>query len=243
MQTTTQLRQYLQRNWFKIGVIIILAFVVFKKDLSFRIHLNNPSPTEKGQQPPQPVQHSVTESSEKFTDNTSKATGSNGLNDTERFDFSTGTSSRKPGLAIDKLKRLDKQKVQKYITRFTHVAENEQEKFGVPASIILANALLQSLAGTNDWASNVYNNQFGLTCTSDWQGSRKEFDGRCMRQYENAWMSFRDHSFFLTTGPNAHLKQLGKADYKSWAQAIEKMNLYQEPKLADQLIQVIETIL
>lgn len=241
MNIATQLKGFLNGKWFKVGVILILAFIVFKKDLSFKIHLNNPAPAKQLNVPAQPVEEKgKTSTTERFSDNRKHTTTSNHQNETERFDFTPTAMSRPPTSANQKLGALDAGTIQRYIDRFDKVATNERDKFGIPPSIIIANALIHSLAGTLEASLAGNNNHFGLPCTSDWQGPNGTHNGKCYRHYENAWMSFRDHSFYLTTGANTGLKSLGPTNYKAWADAIEKAGYSTEPALAQQLIQVIE---
>jgi len=237
-----QIKQYLQRNWFKLGIVLILVLVALKKDLSFRVHLNNPAPKEQRQTPPKPVQDTDPEpKAERFSENTKHQSAAAAPNQTERFDFTPGSSSssKKPEAATDRLAEVETERIQKYIERFDRVAISEQEKFGIPAAITLANALLHSRAGTADWAEKGINNHFALPCTPDWNGPKAKYENQCMRQYENAWTSFRDHSLYLTTGPFAHLTQLPANDAKGWAEAMEKAGFSSEPDLADQLMEVI----
>ena len=241
MNITTQLKGFLQGKWFKVGVILILVFVVFKKDLSFKLHLNNPTPAKQLNVPTHPAEEKgKTPTTERFSDNLKHTSASNHQNETERFDFTPTAMSRTPVSATQKLGALDPDKIQRYIDRFDQVAINERDKFGIPSSIIIANALLQSMAGTLEASSAGNNNHFSLPCTADWQGPNGTYSGNCYRHYENAWMSFRDHSLYLTTGPNTGLKSLGSTNYKAWADAIENTNYSTEPALAKQLVQIIE---
>ena len=98
-----------------------------------------------------------------------------------------------------------------------------------------------SRAGTADMAGPGANNHFAIPCTPDWQGPQQTYSGQCYRQYENAWTSFRDHSFYITTGPFAHLRQLSDSDYKGWAAALEKAGFSKEKNLGRQLVKVVET--
>jgi len=234
---------YLKKNWFKISLGILLLFLVLKKDFSFQINLNSPIEQEI------PVQEEE-QYFPKAEKRTKRETFTDKLGDKElslehppveeSFDLSPfarlGTSDN---TLENQLKRVDIELVKAYIKRFAHVAENEQIKFKIPASITLANALLQSQAGQHPIAQK-NNNNFGLLCTKDWIGSTVEWQGNCLRDYENAWTSFRDHSLFLTTGPNASLPQLGEENYKGWAKALEKMDFAGQKNIANQVIQTIE---
>ncbi|MEZ4988463.1 MAG: glucosaminidase domain-containing protein [Saprospiraceae bacterium] len=126
------------------------------------------------------------------------------------FDWLSGWGKDKANHhLLKRLRQVSEPDIEAFVQRFQHVAQSEQEKFGIPASIILAHALLQSNAGTLPVASVGYN-YFALPCTSDWEDQTQDgSSSECLRKYNNAWLSFRDHSLFLTTGSHlfTRLKQ------------------------------------
>ena len=238
-----QIIYYLKKNWFKISLGILLLFLVLKKDFSFQINLSAPIEQEIPVQEERPYLPEIEkpDKRETFTDKLTEETQSLEHPPIEEsFEISPfahlGASEH---TLENQLKRVDIELVKAFIKRFAHVAENEQIKFKIPASITLANALLQSQAGQHPVAKN-NNNNFGLMCTEDWIGPTVEWEGKCFRDYENAWTSFRDHSLFLTTGPHASLQQIGEENYKGWAKALEKINFAGQKKIANQIIHTIE---
>ena len=109
----------------------------------------------------------------------------------------------------------------------------------MPASIILAQGLLQSLAGQHP-AVEKGHNYFLLPCTDDWEGQTQDGErGTCLRRYDNAWMSFRDNSLYLTSGENGHLRRLKGADHREWAEALQHTKGNDNDQLAKQLLNVI----
>lgn len=228
-----QIKAYLQRNWFKLGIAALLVFVALKKDLSFKLNLNTPVQME---QSPKELPQEKAVKSERYTDN---LTGMPTADRTERFDLTSAARSSKKATALDRLQRTSKERVQHFIDRFDKVAQGEERKFGIPAKVILANALLHSQAGTAPWAEKDRNNHFLLPCTADWKGAEKSYDGRCLRQYRNAWTSFRDHSFYVTTGSYSDLKTLSADDIRGWAVALQDKGFSEEPELARQILEVI----
>ncbi len=119
-----------------------------------------------------------------------------------------------------------------FIERFGQVATMEQKKFGIPASIILANGLWHSEAGTSALVTKG-NNYFALPCDDDqatsdaiWHG------GKRFRHYDNAWLSFRDHSLYL-----AHLA--AGRNITDWAAFLEK-EVYHQPGLGEKLHELIQ---
>ena len=87
-----------------------------------------------------------------------------------------------------------------YIETWKSTAVSNQADYGIPASIIMAQALLESAAGKSELAVNA-RNHFGIKCTSDWFGGVYYYDddskGECFRQYRDAAESFKDHALFL----------------------------------------------
>ncbi|MCB0630044.1 MAG: glucosaminidase domain-containing protein [Saprospiraceae bacterium] len=238
---TSYLLHYIKVHWFRISLVAFLLFLIFKKDFSFTINLNAPAPTETTLPPAkQPVQQEPPPKRETFTEQASQQsmTPAPEKGVLDRFDFSSiiGGSDRQ---LLERLNKLDSKVVEAYIKRFGRVARNEQKKFGIPASVILANALLHSQAGESILTAQA-NNHFGLLCTPDWRGDKWDGDGECLRAYENAWTSFRDHSFYITTGTFSDLRKLDPKDYKGWAKGLEKNKFSTADNFAEQLIEVIE---
>ena len=235
--------KFVRANWFKIGFALILLYAAFRKDFSFQINLNTPVKMEEEEHsPPFPAQPArERKKQERLTDAGPelKQTHSSNLATTDQFTFSTPSRENTERTAEKKLNEVDISIINAFVQRFKKVAKAEQQKFGIPASIILANGLLNSLAGQSDMATSG-NNFFNLSCTPDWQGDKGEHLGTCYRYYENAWTSFRDHSLFLTTGKLSHLKDIGSKNYKTWAAALEQAQVNEEKQWAKQLISVIE---
>lgn len=133
---------------------------------------------------------------------------------------------------------------QEYIGAYYKTAIRLQKKHKIPASIILAQALLESGAGQS-YLALAGNNHFGLKCT-DWKGLciHKNDDGvhSCFRKYLHVNESFEDHSRFLANRP--HYKPLFKlkiTDYKGWAQGLKRYGYASDPNYATKLIKVIES--
>ena len=113
------------------------------------------------------------------------------------------------------------------------------QRFGIPASIVLANGLLHTLAGTSVSAQTA-NNYFALPCGNDWTGERKTIGGACARTYDTAWLSFRDHSLYITTGRFQPMTQFSRTDYAKWAAGLQELGFNGTTDLATQLVRTIE---
>lgn len=130
--------------------------------------------------------------------------------------------------------------VNAFLERFGDVARNEHFRYGVPASVILAAALLHSGAGTSD-AATIGNNFFKLPCSSDWIGPQQQIGNLCLRKYDTAWLSFRDNTFFLTTGRFTDLKErFDPNDYRSWCMEIQERGYPGGEQVGNALIDLIE---
>ncbi|MNF89355.1 Exo-glucosaminidase LytG precursor [compost metagenome] len=118
------------------------------------------------------------------------------------------------------------------------------QKYGIPASIILAQGILESGAGKGDLAVEA-NNHFGIKCHKDWLGQSVRHDDdsaqECFRKYTEAADSYRDHALFLV-GKNryASLFTYEKDDYKAWAKGLRACGYATDPNYPDKLISYIE---
>ena len=115
---------------------------------------------------------------------------------------------------------------QKYISKYSDLAIQHQKKYRIPASITLAQGLLESGAGQSDLARRS-NNHFGIKCHSDWRGGRVYHDddlrGECFRKYKRVEDSYDDHSRFLAERSRyERLFKLNIKDYKGWAKGLQK---------------------
>lgn len=131
-----------------------------------------------------------------------------------------------------------------YISKYSDLAVRHMQKYGIPASITLAQGLLESDAGRSSLATKC-NNHFGIKCHNDWHGKKMLYDddrrNECFRCYNNATDSFEDHSLFLVNGSRyRNLFSLGSKDYKGWARGLKAAGYATNPNYADKLIDLIE---
>src|SRR5438270_3986924 len=116
--------------------------------------------------------------------------------------------------------------VRKYIDSYKDIAIAEMQRTGVPASITLAQGILETEAGTSDLV-RASNNHFGIKCKGDWTGETVFHDddakGECFRKYNDPADSYKDHSDFLRTRPNyTSLFQLDPTYYEAWARCLKR---------------------
>lgn len=147
-----------------------------------------------------------------------------------------------PAIVAEKKRILDN-----YIKRFAPIAVQEMKEYGIPASITLAQGLLESNAGESRLAKDA-NNHFGIKCFS-----RSCEKGHCknytddthkdfFRIHTNVWESYRAHSLFLQRDRYKHLLKLKKTDYEAWAHGLKKAGYATDKRYAYKLIKIIETL-
>lgn len=199
--------------WFRLALVLLFVYAFFQKDLQFNINLGAPNIL-----------------SEETTTSASKLMVGG-------FPQAVKHTTTKTKSAIA---HLNDQSVETYINRFKRVAIVEMDKFNIPASIKMGQALLASHAGTNSLASQ-YNNHFAITCNDGTNCESFQIGNQSamVKSYQSAWESWRNHSQLLSTSKYAPLKEY-KKNYKKWAIGLETAGFSQANNYSQQLIQVIE---
>lgn len=131
-----------------------------------------------------------------------------------------------------------------YVAKYKDIAIKKQKKYGIPASITLAQGILESGNGNSKLARKA-NNHFGIKCHKGWSGKTYHMDddakNECFRKYKKAEDSYRDHSEFLTQrGRYSFLFDYETTDYKKWAHGLKKAGYATNPKYPQLLIKIIE---
>lgn len=133
---------------------------------------------------------------------------------------------------------------QNYVEQYSKWAVAEMKRTGIPASITLAQGILESGSGKSTLAVEA-NNHFGIKCHTGWEGKKTYMDddakGECFRHYDSAYESYIDHSNFLRGRDRyASLFQLETTDYKGWAHGLKKAGYATDPNYPNKLIKYIE---
>ncbi len=138
-----------------------------------------------------------------------------------------------------------------YVERYSAIAISEMQDHGIPASIKLGQALLESNYGTSVLAQRSQNH-FGLKCKDYWEGKKyyhedDDFDTNgkliksCFRSYDQVEDSYRDHSDFLLHSPTYKtLFEIDKTDYRAWAKGLKACGYATDPTYPEKLIRIIE---
>lgn len=143
-----------------------------------------------------------------------------------------------------KFVRFEISSISEYIDTFSEIAQFEMKAYGIPASITLAQGLLESGFGRGELAKKT-NNHFGIKCHTGWQGDYDFHDdderGECFRKYNHPMYSYRDHSIFLANRSRyAFLFNLPPNDYKRWAKGLKQAGYATDKRYPQKLIQLIE---
>lgn len=131
-----------------------------------------------------------------------------------------------------------------YIEKYRGIAIEDMREYGIPASIILGQGILESGAGTGPLSAQA-NNHFGIKCHKEWNGPSVRYnddvENECFRKYNDPKESYKDHSLFLITRAHySSLFQLDKTDYKGWARGLKNAGYATDPAYPTKLIGIIE---
>jgi len=235
------IKRFFEQNWQKIILLVIIILVFSYKDLTIHFDLSSPFGTNETAPKieetfPNTNQNKVQQG---FTENVQESSRQ------ETFSFFPSlfgkdkTDKKVPQTLETTFGAIKKSKKENYIKHYAHIATQEMQQFGIPASITLAQALLHGQAGTDKLATK-HHNHFSITCGSSWKGDLIELQGICYRHYSSAWKSFRDHSELITSGRFRDLKQYSSTDYKKWAIGLQEKGYSIDPNYATLLIQIIQ---
>lgn len=195
---TAMVWKFIKTNWFYLALSLMIVGALMRKSL-------RPATVAPGQ----------VMTTEKFTATT--ATQEEGIS----LFGGLGDGAR----PLQRFPEIDAAVAENFLRRFGKVTPGEQQKFGIPASVLLAAAYVNSFAGERDMAKGA-NNYYAMPCSGDWQGRTASYGGRCYRQYERAWDSFRDFSQ-LVRGQSwfAEAHKNAGGDWKSWVKALDGKGL------------------
>lgn len=131
-----------------------------------------------------------------------------------------------------------------YIEEYAHIAVAQMQEHRIPASITLAQGILESNSGNSRLTQNS-NNHFGIKCHKGWTGLRTYYDddekGECFRVYQDPAKSYNDHALFLTKRNRYEgLFKLNERDYKAWAKGLQKAGYATDKKYPQKLIRIID---
>lgn len=147
-------------------------------------------------------------------------------------------------IAIDSASAQTRQTKEEYILKYKHIAIDHMERYGIPASITLAQGILESDSGNSNLARKS-NNHFGIKCKKNWKGDRvyhtDDAPDECFRKYDSVEESYQDHADFLDQSPRYDsLFAYSATDYRRWAKGLKAAGYATAPDYAQRLIKLIE---
>lgn len=187
-----------------------------------------------------------TTSNSKTSTTKSKNTVSQNKTEASKSKTTSGKSTNGAEIQLEATSnvRTYEEEIKLYVANFHEIAKNNMKTHGIPASIILAQGILESGAGKGKLALSA-NNHFGIKCHTGWTGDSVKHDDdaeqECFRKYNQPSESYKDHSLFLTTRSRySSLFKLDKGDYQSWARGLKAAGYATDVKYPDKLIGLIE---
>lgn len=127
-----------------------------------------------------------------------------------------------------------------YVEKYKHIAVSESVRTGIPASIKLAQGILESGYGSSQLAQKA-NNHFGIKCGGNWKGKTMRYKGSCYRVFKSGADAYKEHSNFLVNGSRYDfLFKFKRNDYKAWAKGLKKAGYATNPQYPSKVIELIE---
>lgn len=232
---------WIQRNWFRGALSFLFMFALARRDIALSVSLDP-------RQTPLPVSKTVAEVVPVQTGQERP------LNVSLLQPVKTPAQKKKaqpakaaPKTAPVRIEPDTRKRQEAYARRYAALAQGEMKRYGIPASITLAQGILEANAGASPLATTA-NNHFGMKCFSKScrRGHCRNFEDDShkdfFRIYPNVWESYRAHSILLQKPRYKSLYKLPKKDYTAWAHGLKKAGYATDPGYAEKLIGLIETL-
>ncbi|MDZ4681354.1 MAG: glucosaminidase domain-containing protein [Saprospiraceae bacterium] len=253
-----QAEVYVRRYWFRVFLLGLAIFLLESKDVSINLNLNSAQASLFDAVPKETYLEAEAEAT-----NVPRALNTSLLESAPAPEQKEKTPDSKPdhnlantfsnlsfsdSKASSKDQGTKRQKQFAYVKRFAAVAQTEMKKFGIPASVTLAQGLLESNVGESSLATR-NNNHFGIKCFSRncrrghcsnyTDDSHKDF----FRTYKSPWESYRAHSLMLYHNKRyKHLFDLKNHDYKGWSYGLKKAGYATDPNYGEKIAGMIEDL-
>ncbi|GJM32520.1 MAG: hypothetical protein DHS20C18_15210 [Saprospiraceae bacterium] len=244
---------WVTRHWFDLFLLSLLLYVVFNKNITIEFNLNSrpsqqtmtliaPVPMQPAEVVPTTLKHN--QEGKRNPEKSVRAKKSSKKYGNLTFVLSPDYAERHQ---VDR--EIVAEKIgncRNYVEQFARAAQLEMREYGIPASITLAQGLLESNAGDSR-LSRESNNHFGIKCRTKCRSCtcRNYTDDDIydmFRVFESASESYREHSILLNSKRYQHLLNLDKKDYKGWAKGLKKAGYATDRRYAEKLIQIIEAL-
>lgn len=188
---------FFKKRWFSVALVLIVLLAIFRNNLRINV-ARTPSPAAREQR-------------EKYTGDAVAARSASMLQ--------LGANGPAPAVHLPET---DDATSMAFLKRFAQVAVAEQKKFGIPASVILASAYVNSFAGKRECAASANNFQ-ALHCSAEWGGAVASISGTCFRKYNTAWESIRDFNQYISQRNwFDSVRRSAGSDWHSWLRAFSE---------------------
>ncbi len=249
------LMPYIQKYWFRAVLIFLLAHLYLSRDITIKFNMSDKNlvpaaasvlPTPAGEKEHEHVAREKESNPSLNTSSPTKKADTRQANDFYNITFILSPDYGKRKGIPASIVREKRNNCKKYVERFSKIARTEKKMYGIPASITLAQGLLESDAGGSR-LSVESNNHFGIKCRSKCRGCtcrNYTDDSRydMFRVFNSAWESYREHSKLLTSSRYKHLLNLPMTDYEGWAHGLKKAGYATDKRYAEKLIKIIEEL-
>lgn len=240
---------FFQRNWIKLVVIGIVVQIIMSKDIQFSVDLSSAKAgiyaEQEGMLEGEPFDVNLKE--ETVEAGHADPSIPQAANTFSNLGFVLNPNYAKKHKVAKRIVKYHNGKCKEYVKKYAKLSQAEMRQYGIPASIKLAQGLLESNAADSRLAK-ANNNHFGIKCFSKkckkghcsnfTDDSHKDF----FRKYTSVKASYKAHSEFLQKDRYIHLKELGTTDYQSWAHGLKKAGYATDKRYADKLIRIIEAL-
>lgn len=248
--TAKELLQWAGKYWFQVAIAFFLWQLYANREVQVSVNMLQPKALATSGTPEKATATVMDELAMPvalFEEQPTKAPSKNW----KSSDFKNLSFVLSPSMAADKgvdedIVKGKMRNCRKYVERFAATAISEMKQFGIPASITLAQGLIETDAGSSKLATDS-NNHFGIKCRSKCRHCtcRNYSDDDVydmFRVFNTSWESFREHSVLLQMDRYKHLKKLGTKDYEGWARGLKKAGYATDKNYDKKLIQIIEEL-
>jgi len=247
--TPSLIESFLKRNWFQIGLAVIIVIAMAKKDISIEFSFDNDqldnsallASQKTSSEKPKTVKQkmgwdlfSSDEESQERINDLPKAIKVNEIKRPTNVSPSVdGNVNGSKNVAV-----ANKNQAYEYIDRFGSVADVEASKFNLETSVILGLGLYHASSPKTTLAIKA-NNYFAMPCTPDWQGESISYNDACYRAYQSAWFSFRDQSKYLSL-LQKNMNRGEKMSISQWANVLKKNGMISSQHRFLQLVEAFK---
>ncbi|MCB0633262.1 MAG: glucosaminidase domain-containing protein, partial [Lewinella sp.] len=241
--------RYIRDNWFNLFIVVLILHLMFQKDITIRFQLHDReaiTAAVPAQPSPQQTSAQVLPTSLPIESESNDRKDKRLANTFSNLTFILNSNYAKQKNVPIEIVEEKLNNCLAYVQHYYGEAQIAMREYGIPASITLAQGLLESNAGASRLARES-NNHFGIKCRSKCRGCtcRNYTDDDIydmFRVFTRPLESYREHSVLLTSKRYRHLNKLGRTNYQAWAHGLKRAGYATDKRYAEKLIRIIETL-